>query len=77
MTPKEIERNVTTILSALTKEIDDAFFTRKETLITVLCANDSPHIAKEFKDAGYKNVEILGHGFFEDLIDSLKEQDIA
>jgi hypothetical protein len=51
--------------------------TRKETLITVLCANDSPHIAREFKDAGYKNVEILGHGFFEDLIDSLKEQDIA
>jgi len=47
---------------------------RKETSITVLSGGDSERIAKDFRNAGYKNVETFGRGYFEDLIESRKSQ---
>jgi hypothetical protein len=43
--------------------------TNKEASITVLSGGDSGRISREFRDAGYRNVEVLGRGYFEDLID--------
>jgi hypothetical protein len=42
--------------------------TNTETHVTVLSGNDSRDIASEFIDRGYKNVDVLGRGYFEDLI---------
>lgn len=44
--------------------------TNKEASITVLSGGDSERISGEFGDAGYKDVKVIGRGFFEDLIDS-------
>jgi hypothetical protein len=44
--------------------------TNKKTLVTVLSGGDSERIANEFRDAGYNNIEVLGRGYFEDLIDN-------
>ena len=43
--------------------------TNKEATITVLSGGDSERIAGEFRDAGYKDVKVIGRGYFEDLID--------
>jgi ribA/ribD-fused uncharacterized protein len=46
--------------------------TNVETLVTVLSGADSERIANEFRDAGYENIEVLGRGYFEDLIEQEK-----
>jgi hypothetical protein len=42
--------------------------TNKKASITVLSGADSERIAGEFRDAGYKNIELIGRGYFEDWI---------
>ncbi len=43
--------------------------TKKNASITVLSGGDSERISDEFRAAGYKDVKVLGRGYFEDLID--------
>ncbi len=42
--------------------------TKKDASITVLSGGDSERISREFRDAGYKDVNVIGRGYFEDLI---------
>jgi hypothetical protein len=46
--------------------------TNKEASITVFSGGDSERISGEFRDAGYNSIEMLGRGYFEDLIEQEK-----
>jgi hypothetical protein len=46
--------------------------TNKEASIIVLSGGDSERISGECRDAGYKDVKVIGRGYFEDLIDLKK-----
>lgn len=42
---------------------------RKDASITVLSGGDSERISSEFRSAGYKDVKIIGRGYFQDLVE--------
>jgi len=51
-----------------TKEHDNCCSNRQKRM-RILFGGDSERISSEFRDAGYKDVKVIGRGYFEDLLD--------